>query len=120
MSLNEELAKAFQMANNGTLELESANGNKDRVSALIAAGADVHAWDDGPLRAAALHGHTDTVRVLLAAGADVHARNGEALRWAGENGHLETLRVLLVSAEARSEGTPAEPNGEPPSGPAVI
>ena len=74
------------------------------VAALLAAGADVHAYSDAALRAAALAGHIEVVRALLGAGADVHAEDDDALLWAARNGHLEVVRALLgAGADVHAE-----------------
>src|ERR1022692_3090507 len=72
-------------------------GNTQRVSALLAAGADVHAWTDSALRLAAFNGNARTIQTLLASGADAHAFDDTALRWAADNGHTETVQTLLAA-----------------------
>jgi ankyrin repeat protein len=70
------------------------DGHTETVRMLLAAGADMHAWNDFALRFAAHNGHTETVKALLAAGANVHAMDDYALCHAAMMGHTETARVL--------------------------
>jgi ankyrin repeat protein len=83
--------------NDGALRWASYNGHTEMVKVLLAADADVHADNDGALRWASDEGHTEVVKVLLAAGADVHAKNDWALRWASDKGHTEVVKVLLAA-----------------------
>jgi len=76
------------------LQLAARGGRTHTVTALLEAGADIHAGDDEPLRIAAWWGRTDTVRALLKGGADIHARHDEALRWAAKEKHMETVKLL--------------------------
>ena len=64
---------------------------------ILAAGADLHAYDDYALRWAAGNGHLPVVQALLAAGADLHANDDHALRWAAGNGHLPVVSALLAA-----------------------
>jgi len=75
----------------------SHNGHTEVVKLLLAAGADVHTDDDWALQLASSNGHTEVVKVLLAAGADVHTDNDYALRWASEFGRTEVVKVLLAA-----------------------
>ena len=76
-------------------------GRGDIVAQLLAAGADVHAFNDYALRGAARNGHPAVVAQLLAAGADVHANNDYALRWAAENGYQAVVAQLLAAGATR-------------------
>ena len=67
----------------------------DIVEILLAAGADVHVFDDGALRWAAEEGHANVVKLLLEYGADVHALSDNALRLAANNGHSDVVKLLL-------------------------
>ena len=69
-------------------------GDTEMVQTLLAAGADVHAWDDRALCYAANNGHTETVKELLAAGANVHAQDNGPLFWAAYMGRTKTVQVL--------------------------
>jgi len=73
----------------------ACGGDCERILALLAAGADVHVNEDGPLQVAATWGNTEAVRVLLNAGANVHTENEAPLRGAVANGHRDTVEVLL-------------------------
>jgi ankyrin repeat protein len=70
-------------------------GKLEWVKFLIAAGADVHYYDDYALRWASCNGHLEIVKELLRAGADVHAFNDKSLRYASAYGHLEVVKELL-------------------------
>lgn len=77
-------------------------GHTETAQALIAAGADVNAEDEGftALMCAADGGHANMVKALIAAGADVNAKNtmGEtALMRAEKNGHPEIVGILRQS-----------------------
>ena|ERR1022692_1754630 len=79
--------------------LTAADGHHDikTVQALLAAGADVHAWNDHALLWAAVRGHTEMVKVLNAAGGEVHTNNDWALCIAAQHGHIETVQMLLAA-----------------------
>ena len=72
------------------------------MQALLAAGAEVNAKDDGGLTVfiwAANQGHTDIVQTLLDRGADVNAKDdhgGTALTRAAGFGHTHTVEILLA------------------------
>ena len=66
------------------------------VERLLAAGANVHAGNDGALVVACSQGYLNVVERLIAAGADVHARNGDALWCAASSGHLSVVDHLLA------------------------
>lgn len=98
----------------------AAAGDNETVSALLDAGADVHAWTDASVWMAGMMRHADTMRALLdagadhnvalaaaaefgltelvtellAKGADVHTCEGLPLLMAAENGYADTVRVL--------------------------
>ena len=83
-------------------------GKLDFVEYLLAAGADVHTYDDYALRWASENGHTEVVKILLAAGADVHASNDSALQWASINRHTEVVKLLLAAgADVHADGDSA-------------
>ena len=63
--------------------------------ACLAAGADVHAYNDFALRNAAKGGRYEIVKLLVEAGADVHAEDDFALREAAENGRFEIVKYLV-------------------------
>lgn len=69
----------------------ASHDHTEIVKVLLAAGANVYAWNDAALRWAASNGHSETVTVLLMAGADVHAEDDKALCLAVMTGHTETL-----------------------------
>lgn len=50
---------------------------------------------------AAKNGHPETVNRLLAAGADVHVWEDSALTWAAYRGYPETVSVLLANGAVR-------------------
>ena len=56
------------------LQLAARGGRTHTVTALLEAGADIHAGDDEPLRIAAWWGRTDTVRAL-----DVYKRQSRCV-----------------------------------------
>ena len=49
---------------------------------------------DNALQLAARGGRTHTVTALLEAGADIHAGDDEPLRWAAKEKHMETVKLL--------------------------
>jgi uncharacterized protein len=71
------------------------------VQALLAAGADVNAKDNGGgtvLMTASATGHLDVMQALLAKGADVNAKASDgrtALMMASETGRLDVVQALL-------------------------
>lgn len=77
-------------------------GGTDSVTLLLAAGADVHARNDGgctPLNFAVLYDHPDVVRTLINAGADVNARDKYGytpLSDAYRMGNFRTAHTLLM------------------------
>ena len=81
--------------------IEAASmGDTEKVQALLAKGADVHAKDNTGatvLLQTAWDGRTDAVRLLLAKGADVNAKDnkgGTALMAAKREDHKEIVRIL--------------------------
>ncbi|MGH6879010.1 MAG: ankyrin repeat domain-containing protein [Rhizomicrobium sp.] len=81
----------------------SANHGRTRsVKALLRAGANLHAMDDGAMRLAAWEGHTDIVRILLEAGANVHAGGDEAIKSAKRLNYTD-LEKLLQDWVARED-----------------
>jgi len=92
----ESIGESFRNKDHA-LACSAAYGKLDFIEYLLAAGADVHTYDDYALRYASENGHTKVVKVLLAVGADVHANNDQALRGASKNGHTEVVKVLLTA-----------------------
>ncbi|MGH9240547.1 MAG: M56 family metallopeptidase [Vicinamibacterales bacterium] len=76
-------------------------GNREEITALLAAGVDVNTpvpGDGSALIAAAQRGHLDIVQSLLDRGADVNlgvAGDGTPLIAAAQRGHLEIATLLL-------------------------
>jgi ankyrin repeat protein len=95
--MDEGMNKQEQKQLDDKLIEASENGHIDVVRELLAAGADVHAYDDHALRWSSENGHVDVVKVLLDAGANVHANNDLALRWASYSGHVDVVKVLLAA-----------------------
>ena len=91
-----ELAETIQDVSQELMDA-SDTGDTELVRGLLAAGADVHEYDDYALRWASLHGHAEVVKLLLDAGANIHAWDDAALLWAVERGHAEVVRLLLKS-----------------------
>ena len=81
--------------NDDALRWSAENGHVEVVSALLEAGADIHANNDAALRRSASNGHVEVVSALLEAGADIHAGYDDALRWSASNGHMEVVSALL-------------------------
>ncbi|KXZ43193.1 hypothetical protein GPECTOR_98g777 [Gonium pectorale] len=82
--------------------LHPQRGDVEEVRALLRAGADKDAQDEGewtPLHRAAENGHVEAVRALLQAGANKDARDStnqtSPLYLAAQNGHVEVVRALL-------------------------
>ena len=82
----------------------AADGDVDRVQALLAEGADANARDQRawtPLIGAAFFGHYDVVRVLLAAGARAEVKDDldlTALDWSIRRGFIKTAKLLRDAA----------------------
>ena len=73
------------------------------AQALLAAGADVTAFDNAALRAAWPHS-PEMLRVLVAAGADIRVLGPEPLRSAAGRGDLERASLLLdLGADVRAD-----------------
>ena len=95
------------------------NGESEKVSELLAGGADPNLASEGddeglPLCAAAARDRAEVVAALLGAGADVNGReNGgwTALLWASANGHAETAALLI---EAGAGVDDANDDGDTP------
>lgn len=85
-------------------------GTPDRVTALLTAGADVHARDaDGktPLMRATEQGHRAVLSLLVKAGSHLHALNKEgtdALAWALQRERMDLVETLTT----RSSPQPTE------------
>jgi len=84
----------------GVLWLAASYGSVEVVRWLLAAGADVHAFNELALRQAAALGHADVAEALLAAGAHVDVNAGEPLLRAINGGHEAVVRVLLAHGAA--------------------
>ena len=95
----------------------SRNGEKDKVTILLAMGARVDAREHGftPLLVAAQFGHKDVCELLLANGSDLEERMpdtlGTALHFAAGYGHQSLLDLLLfhkadVNSRTRTGSTP--------------
>lgn len=70
------------------------NGNLKLVRVCLAAGADIHAWDNCALCWACAKGHLPVVKHLVEAGADISADDYDAIFWAVYNGHVEVVAYL--------------------------
>ncbi|KXZ42313.1 hypothetical protein GPECTOR_163g141 [Gonium pectorale] len=84
------------------LHAAARRGDVEEVRALLRAGADKDAQDEGewtPLHRAAENGHVVAVRALLQAGANTDARDStnqnSPLYLAAQNGHVEVVKALL-------------------------
>ena len=95
------LGIAAGMAIAGPLHDAAREGDADRISQLLAQGADVNNRDENretPLMDAALAGKTDVAVVLIEAKADIEARNDRgftALHAAAYSGSLDIAKLLL-------------------------
>ena len=86
---------------NAELYRASASGTGRDINTLVAAGADVHAFNDLPLRWAASAGNTEAIHALRDNGADIKIAP-VALKIAKGRGHMDTAEVLRQWLEARS------------------
>ena len=83
------------------LHTAAANGRKDEVKRLLAAGADVRAKaSDGatPLHWAVFNNHKDVAELLLASKPDINARGWHGytpLHWAAAKGFKDNAELLL-------------------------
>jgi len=86
------------------LHFAAAQGNLERVKALLTAGYPINAFDDAlsrtPLHHAARENHAEVVRYLIDAGADVNAHEEEkigdtVLKHIAVNGSLEIIKILI-------------------------
>ena len=72
----------------------SRDGDVDIVEILLAAGVNIHKWNDFAIRESAAQGRADVVKLLLEHGADVHADKDYTLRLAAYNGHTDVVSIL--------------------------
>lgn len=77
------------------LRMASELGHTEIVKILVENGADVHAYNGGPLRWASRSGHLEIVKYLVEKGAHVNAYYSMAFQWAAELGHIETVKYLI-------------------------
>ncbi|XP_049796805.1 protein roadkill-like isoform X3 [Schistocerca nitens] len=92
--------------------IESARvGAVQELRALVAAGADLNAWDEEKrtaLQWAGMGGHVEAVRSLLEGGAEVGIRNirqNTPLHAVADTGHAAVIRLLTsYSADANARG----------------
>jgi ankyrin repeat protein len=96
-------ALAHLMKLNERLYYAAAEGNGNKVKALLEAGADVHAGKEAALMAAAHRGLSAMVRDLLGAGARVDADHFRPERLAASNGYTDTVRLLDEWSHRQSE-----------------
>lgn len=89
----------------------SAEGDMDRVAALVAAGVSVHDKDESgvtPLYHAVQGNHTDITRFLLGKGASPNTGNGEkkrsALIEASQRGYTHLAECLLDHKAVVNQG----------------
>lgn len=114
-----ELAHAYAHDGWTALHLAAFFGHTAAAEALLAGGADVHAWSrnsqgNQPLHAAAAGDHPELVSLLIIAGADVGARAAEsftALHSAAQNGNTAIIRALL---DAGADPNAATADGRTP------
>ena len=62
---------------------------------LIAAKANIHAWDDYALQQAVRNGHLKVVQLLVDNGANIPAWNDYTLQLAVRNGDSEIVKLLV-------------------------
>jgi len=94
----------------------AADGDLERVKALIAAGADINAKDQEgymPLHAAAQSGHTAVAKFLVVAGADLEAKADDhsftPLHVATKAGHTTLVELLIAEgADANAKDVSAK------------
>ncbi|MBX9831028.1 ankyrin repeat domain-containing protein [Candidatus Babeliales bacterium] len=87
--------------NNLQLLVAAKNGNIQRVTELIAAGANINTTNEQgftPLHAATPHGDTTCVQLLLTAGANVNAQDAKGktpLEYAALIGHVACVQLMV-------------------------
>jgi hypothetical protein len=101
------------------IHVVARNGDLAGVQALLDAGVDVNAKDEGgwtPLHRAAFAGHKEIAELLIDNGAEVNAKNEDGwtlLHLAVVNGHKEIVELLIdndadVNAKDELEETPLD------------
>jgi ankyrin repeat protein len=87
-----------------SLPLAVSQGDRDLIIALLDAGADPNAKDEGGLALifASGTGDAEMARILIKAGADVDAQYGQALREASHRDDEEIICILLAAGAAVS------------------
>ncbi|WBF58268.1 ankyrin repeat domain-containing protein [Lysinibacillus sp. JK80] len=95
---------------NNQLILSAANGDTDKVLALLQKGININTTDQNgrtPVLAATYNNQVDTVKVLIQHGADINIRDNNlenVLLHAGASGYLEIVK-LAISAGADTKLT---------------
>jgi hypothetical protein len=84
-------------------------GDSLGVRSLLAAGADVHALNEGALRLASMYGHANVVLILIGAGADIYIGDNMPLRHAicgvgpsDSGNYARTVKVLIDEYRRRA------------------
>jgi len=90
-----EILTALRERDSTNWEAWTLGQSIEMTEAFLAAGADVHAYDDDALYWAARYGRTDVVKLLFEKGNDVHANNDVQLYYAAQNGHTDVVKLLL-------------------------
>jgi len=74
----------------------------EMTKAVLAVGANVHAFDGAALSRASVVGYVELARVLLAAGADPGACDGEAMKAAKVYRHTKIIEMLKTAYDKRN------------------
>jgi hypothetical protein len=118
IALKEHIMQDFLQPAPATLNVElyraSVSGTGRDIDRLVAAGADVHAFNDLPLCWAASAGNAEAIKALRDNGANTKIAP-VALKIAEAHGRTDAAKVLRQWLEAPSNPSPSNPDYMPPA-----